>query len=384
MNRPTVPSDTPNFYSDRQPLPPTNQSPSEDGSPEPETFFSRCEPASFPDSQISWHQGKSKARLKLSRSIAILKSVEIPGRVHAIGYLEHLYRRNCKARTIQNARICIYFFLLFIKQLGRQYLDQIVRKDVEAFVEHEQDRGLKPKSVLLRIQTLYAFFKFLEPDNVIHPDVLKRKIRIKIPQSLPKAMACGDVAKMFSVIKNKRDHALVLILLRTGMRIGELLNLTIHDVDLEGRTIRIYQGEKNRVGRVVYLSNDALRGLLEWLTLRNDRELYLFYGSLGKLSYSSIRRRFMNYMEKAGLPHKGYTLHCLRHTFATDLLNVGMRLECLQQLLGHSKIEVTRIYARLSDQTREEEYFRAMNKIERGGQDEHYGCDHQLPAVFEA
>ena len=70
---------------------------------------------------------------------------------------------------------------------------------------------------------------------------------------------------------------------------------------------------------------------------------------------------------KAGLEHKGYTLHSLRHTFATELLNAGMRLECLQVLLGHHNIEETRRYARLSDRTREEEYFRAMDKIEKGG-----------------
>ena len=66
------------------------------------------------------------------------------------------------------------------------------------------------------------------------------------------------------------------------------------------------------------------------------------------------------------LSFKGYTVHCLRHTFATELLNAGMRLECLQQLLGHSNLEVTRIYARLTDKTREEEYFKAMAIIEKG------------------
>ena len=64
---------------------------------------------------------------------------------------------------------------------------------------------------------------------------------------------------------------------------------------------------------------------------------------------------------------KGYTVHCLRHTFASELLNAGMRLECLQQLMGHQDIEVTRRYARLTDRTREEEYFQAMAIIERGG-----------------
>ncbi|RPI72145.1 MAG: hypothetical protein EHM38_02480 [Geobacteraceae bacterium] len=72
-------------------------------------------------------------------------------------------------------------------------------------------------------------------------------------------------------------------------------------------------------------------------------------------------------------------MHCLRHTFASELLNAGMRLECLQPLLGHSSIEMTRRYARLTDTTRKEEYFRAMAIIEKGGAHGDYRCHHQLP-----
>jgi integrase/recombinase XerD len=85
---------------------------------------------------------------------------------------------------------------------------------------------------------------------------------------------------------------------------------------------------------------------------------------------------FKKYLHKAGLADKGYTVHCLRHTCATELLNAGMRIECLQQLLGHSKLEVTRIYARLTDKTREQEYFKAMAIIEAGGTDGSDRCDH--------
>ena len=85
------------------------------------------------------------------------------------------------------------------------------------------------------------------------------------------------------------------------------------------------------------------------------------------MSYSTARSRFSSYLKSAGLGEKGYTIHCLRHTFASELLNAGMRLECLQQLMGHQDIEVTRRYARLTDRTREEEYFQAMAIIERGG-----------------
>ena len=84
------------------------------------------------------------------------------------------------------------------------------------------------------------------------------------------------------------------------------------------------------------------------------------------MCYSTARARFAGYLGKAGLADRGYTVHTLRHTFATELLNAGMRLECLQVLLGHRSIEETRRYAWLTDKTREEEYFRAMSEIERG------------------
>ena len=94
----------------------------------------------------------------------------------------------------------------------------------------------------------------------------------------------------------------------------------------------------------------------------------MFYGQGNThLSYSAARTRFVTYLTKAGLEHKGYTVHALRHTFASELLNAGMRLEVLQQLMGHQDIEVTRRYARLTDRTREEEYFQAMAIIEQGG-----------------
>mgnify|MGYP001821667771 FL=1 len=92
---------------------------------------------------------------------------------------------------------------------------------------------------------------------------------------------------------------------------------------------------------------------------------------------------FLKYLEKAGLSQKGYTLHCLRHTYATELINARMPMECLEKLLGHSRLEVTQRYAVLTDKTKEEEYFKAMAVIERRERDEHYQCDRELQAILE-
>jgi site-specific recombinase XerD len=101
------------------------------------------------------------------------------------------------------------------------------------------------------------------------------------------------------------------------------------------------------------------------------------------MAYSTARLMFETYLTRAGLTHKGYSLHSLRHTFASELLNAGMRIECLQPLMGHSSLDVTRRYARLTDKTREEEYFRAMTIIEKGQGDDHHRLDHQIQALLE-
>src|SRR4030042_981212 len=101
-----------------------------------------------------------------------------------------------------------------------------------------------------------------------------------------------------------------------------------------------------------------------WLGKRNPETEYLFPGLQHKhLGYTQARNIFVKYICAAELQHKGYMIHSLRHTFASELLNAGLRLECLQLLLGHRDIEMTRRYARLTDKSREEEYFRATTLI---------------------
>ena len=156
------------------------------------------------------------------------------------------------------------------------------------------------------------------------------------------------------------------------------------DVDMKEKKILIYEGEKNQRGRAVYFSNDAKAVLNVWLKERKDSMELLFYGYKGKvLSYTAAWKMFVKYLKKAGLSDKGYTLHCLRHTYATDLINARMPLECLEKLLGHSRLDVTRRYAMLSDKTREEEYFKAMAIIERRERDGNYECDSELQTLLE-
>jgi len=309
----------------------------------------------------------------IDRILQKLSCMELPAKEHLERYLRHKWRLNHKPRTLASSFTSVMFFLDFYGKSGKRDIEEIERGDLEGFIEHEQDRGLRISTVRTRLACIIAFLHFLMEQEVIFGSVLKRGIRLKLPEVLPRAMAPADVRKLLSVIDEIRDRALFLLLLRTGMRIGEALGLRLNDLDIKGRKVHLFEGEKNSMGRVVYLSDDALFAIKLWLRRRDKNKEFVFNGQgHGHLCYSTGRGLFVKYLKRAGVEQKGYTVHCLRHTFASELLNAGMRLECLQQLLGHQDIEVTRRYARLTDRTREEEYFRAMAVIEKGGIDGTY------------
>ncbi len=297
-----------------------------------------------------------------------LSHLDLPAKEHFESYLRHKWRLNHKRSTLQGSFTAVKLFLELYGRSGKRDLKEIDRTDLETFIEHLQDCGFKISTVRTKQACLIAFLHFLIQQDVISGSVLKRPIKLKLPEVLPRAMHPADVRKLFSVIDDTRDRALMLLLLRTGMRIGEALGLRINDLDMRDRKVHLFQGEKNSMGRVLYLSDDVLFALELWLRQRDQNKDFVFYGQGNKpICYSTGRSRFMRYIQKAGLEKKGYTVHCLRHTFASELLNAGMRLEVLQQLMGHQDIEVTRRYARLTDTTREGEYFRAMAIIEKGG-----------------
>jgi integrase/recombinase XerD len=323
-------------------------------------------------------------RQLFERIIASLKDSELPGAELVVTYLSHQFRRNCKEASLASSGTAIIFFLTFVTASGKERLEDITRQDIEAFVEQLQDKGLKITTVRNRLVAVYGFIQFLVDNDLLVSDVLAKKIRLQLPDPLPRAIDSQDIKILFSVIDHPRNRAMFLLLLRTGMRIGELLDLRVSDVSLQEQKVMIYIGEKNYRGRVVYFSDDAREALEKWMQLRDPHRQCLFYSSTRHcLTYATIRKRFQKYLEQVGLADKGYTMHQLRHTFATDLLNAGMRLECLQPLLGHSTLEMTRRYARLSDKSRENEYFRAMAIIERGMTDEDRRLDHKLQTVSE-
>ena len=129
-----------------------------------------------------------------------LSKKNLPCKEHIEVYLRDQHRRNCRPSTLRTSLTSIDSFLAFIKRAGKTYVEEITRSDLLAFIEHEQDRGLKATSVRTRMRSLTAFLRFAMEDGFVHPEVFSKRIIIKVPDSLPRAIELDDVEKLLSVI----------------------------------------------------------------------------------------------------------------------------------------------------------------------------------------
>jgi len=289
---------------------------------------------------------------------------DVPGKDLLALYIRHAFQKNYKLGSINHSYRNNIQFLSYLQDSGAG-LGDLQRRHIEDFVERQQDRGINPSTIDTRLACIYAFIRFVVDRGLASAELLLRKVAIRVPTPLPKDIPRDDEDLLISVIDDTRARAMILLLLRTGMRIGELLATRMRDINLQMQAITITESEKTGSGRVVYFSDDAAEALYDWLMIRDRSREHLFYGQGRKaLSYSAARMIFIKYIDRAGLSHKGYTLHCLRHTLATSLLNVRVPIEVVQAVLGHTNLMQTQRYAKLHDKTSEDEYFRAMAIIE--------------------
>jgi len=192
----------------------------------------------------------TERRNSFATLLRTMSFMEVPGSEHLGLYVQDMQRRNCKVMSMVSTANGIKLFLWFLKGIGKKRIEEVTRADLEAFVEHEQDRGLKPLTVRTYLAHVHAFLYFLIEEERIAPQILRRRIKFWLPQRLPRAIEPSDVKRLLNAVASNRDRAMVLVLLRTGMRIGEVLETRVSDVNLQERTITIPEGEKNRQGSV--------------------------------------------------------------------------------------------------------------------------------------
>jgi site-specific recombinase XerC len=213
---------------------------------------------------------------------------------------------------------------------------------------------------LTTLKAWYAYFSYEDPSLVC--PVYASRHQLREPKRLPRPVPLEDLRKFFAVLDNARDRAIFTLMLRCGLRIGEVAALRLPDLYLQAAVPRLLVTGKGSKQRTVYLSSQALHLLREYLQVRPasaDDHLFLTYQHRG-ISSHAIQMRLQRYRQKAGV---SFTCHQLRHTFATDLNEADVPLTSIQKLLGHAWVETTMIYVQANDKKVQGDFLAASQKL---------------------
>jgi site-specific recombinase XerD len=233
-------------------------------------------------------------------------------------------------------------------------VEEVKAKEIRNWMASMTEKGLKPRSIQLKLAALKSFYQYCMEENIVNQNPTKR---VKSPQkedSLPYYLTKRQLALLQEFTKNNsRERAIIETLFATGVRIDELLHIRLENIKWDTKQIWIRKA-KNNQERFVLFTHECAERLRPYLENRKVNSDYLFSNPKGQpLSQCLIQLRFREYSEALGFK---ITPHTLRHTFATRLLEKGMEYEYIQELLGHTNINSTRIYTRLMTSDRKKLY----------------------------
>lgn len=282
------------------------------------------------------------------------------------------YEQQLSDNTVKSYQEDLKEYQLFLKEKGIDKASKISKEDIRAFLEkarHEKS----PKTVAHYLTSIKNLHKYLLKTNRLMTDVSLLIERPRIAKSLPQTLSIEEVDRLLDIpyltIFDYRNKAMLELLYGTGLRISELVSLTLHDVDFENCVIRcIGKGNKERIVPIGDYIIDSLHVYLEVrpLFFKHGTNDYLFLNNHG---LAMTRQGFFKILKKL-LQEKGISKdvspHTLRHSFATHMLEQGADLRVIQELLGHSDLATTRIYTHITNQRVKEDYqkYHPRNDVE--------------------
>ncbi len=242
-------------------------------------------------------------------------------------------------------------------------VEEIKKEDIFSFLEYLKKKNLKPQSIAHYLTSIKNYHKFLLQNEYLDKDIAESIERPKLVKKLPNTLTVEEVDKLLDIRTvtpfDYRNKCMLELLYGTGLRISELLSLTINDIDTINCTIRcIGKGNKERIVPINDYVIKALNSYLEVrpALLKNKNTKELFLNSRGeKLSREGFFKELKKILLKKGL-NPNVSPHTLRHSFATHLLEYGADLRVIQEMLGHSDVSTTRIYTHITNQKVAQDY----------------------------
>lgn len=238
----------------------------------------------------------------------------------------------------------------------------LINSDIINYLFYLSEENYERATISLKTKQLKLFFEYL---YTIKHNIFKEPFKtIKVVSNkydkIPNYLSFEEAKKMVDLYANSddyigiRNHAIITILLNCGLRISELQNLKISDINFSTNKFNIIgKGNKERVG---YLNKTTKEALLKYINIRDTIDIqkqhksYLFICARGKkMGIDTIRRMIKSAYNKVGIDSNTYSVHTLRHTCATLLYRAGTNIRTIQELLGHSSIDTTKIYTHTYD-----------------------------------
>ena len=269
-------------------------------------------------------------------------------------YLEYCtYRKELDTKTIKAYRIDLTQFFSYVQSAEPE------KETIEQYIT-ELHKKYKQKTIKRKIASIKAFYSYLEEEELVEQNPF-RKIKVKFKETiiLPRIIPREEIEQLLNYIyaslsslsgiqykHSLRDAAVIEVFFATGARVYEISHIRVENINLNSGLIRIMG--KGRKERYIQISNTAVLDILRKYYEENEPEIkksgYFFINNRGKrYTEQSIRLMLKKYTLKAGIQRK-ITPHMFRHSFATYLIEEGVDVSCVQQILGHSSIKTTQIY----------------------------------------
>ena len=286
------------------------------------------------------------------------------------GYITYLtIERQLSSNTVDGYKRDLIDFYTF---LNKKY-KEITKNDIISYLGY-MNKKLNPKSINRHIVSVKNFFKYLERNDYIKENVTSDITGVKMKKSIPKVLSEEDINKLLDINTHDsisyRNKTMLELMYSSGLRVSELLTLTISNIDLNMNTVRIFgKGSKERI---MPIDDIASKYLFEYINLyrntllKNKTSDILFLNSRGeKLSRQGFFKILKGIALEKGI-NKDISPHTIRHSFATHMLNHGADLRSIQTMLGHENIETTQIYTHVSNNYVKENYNEAHPRSKKG------------------
>jgi integrase/recombinase XerC len=291
-----------------------------------------------------------------------------------IAYLEA--ERNVSAYTVRNYTNDLMEFFAFVKDKGITTLKDVNKQTLRAYLSQLMEQKYAKSSIARKLSAIRSFYRYLMREELVSASPAATTVSPKLDKRLPAFLTVEEAKRLvespdISQPQGQRDRALLELLYASGMRVSELVNINMEQINLATNEIRVWgKGSKERV---VLIGEPAAQALQNYISegrrqmLAGKKNNALFVNRYGeRILARRVQKILMKYARNI---NKKVHPHILRHTFATHLLDGGADLKVVQELLGHADLSSTQIYTHVT-QSRARKIYLSAHPLARGGSDD--------------